>query len=65
MNYTAISNTFNSDNTNITNIKTLRRKIMTTITNRILKLKPMIKKPIVADNIFFTVITFSRINLFT
>ena len=64
MNSTNIINTFNSDNSNIANIKTKHRQIMTTITNRILKFKPMIKKPIVADDIFFTIITFSRINGF-
>ena len=57
-----IINTFNSDNSNIANIKTKYCQIMTTITNRILKFKPMIKKPIAVDNKLLTVITFSRIN---
>ena len=40
-------NTFNSDNSNIANIKTQYQEIMTTITNRILKIKPVIKISIV------------------
>ena len=40
-------NTFNSDNSNIANIKTQHQEIMTTITNRILKIKPVIKISIV------------------
>ena len=63
MNSTSIINTFNSDNSIIANIKT-KHQIMT-ITNRILKFKSMINKPIVADNTFSTVITFSKINPFT
>ena len=35
---------------------------MTTITNKFLKFKPMIKLPIVANYTFFTAITFSNIN---
>ena len=62
MNSTSIINTF-SDNSIIANIKT-KHQIMT-ITNRILKFKSMINKPIVADNTFSTVITFSKINPFT
>ena len=61
VNKTRIINTFNSDNRNIANIKTKHCKIMTTITNRILKFELKIKKPIVTDNAFFTVITFRNI----
>ena len=57
-----IINTFNSDSSNIANIKTKYCQIMTTITNRILKFNPMIKKPIAVDNKLLTVITFSRFN---
>ena len=53
-NNTTAINTFNSDNSNITKIKTQQIEIM-----------HMIKKPIVADNILFTVITFSHMNCFT
>ena len=52
MNNTTIINILNSDNINITNIKTQYCQVMTTITNITLKFKPMIKKPIVADNTF-------------
>ena len=55
---TTIINTFKSDNRNIAYIKTQHRQIMTTITNRNLKLKSMIKKPVLVDNTLFTVITF-------
>ena len=64
MNNTTIIDPFNSDNSNIANIKTQHCQIKKTITNGILKFKPTIKQPIVADNIFFTVITFNRINSF-
>ena len=47
---TMIINTFNSDIGNIVNIATQYCQIMTTITNKILKFKHMINKPIVADN---------------
>ena len=65
MNNTAIITTFNSDNINIVNIKKQHCRIIRIIRIRILKFKSMIKKTIVADNTFFTVITFSRINSFT
>ena len=65
INNAAIINAFNSDNSIIANIKAQHYQVMATITNRMLKFKPMIKKPIMADNTFFTVITFSRINSFT
>ena len=58
---TTIINTFNSDNNNITNIKRQHHQIMTSITNRNLKFKTMIRNPVVADNTFFTIITFSNI----
>ena len=53
MNNTAIIKPFDSDNSNIANIKT---QIMTTITDRILKFEPMIKKPIIANYTLFTAI---------
>ena len=65
MNNATIINTFNSDNSSIAKIKTQHRQIMTAIANGNLKFEPMITKQIVADNTFFTVITFSRINSFT
>ena len=43
-------------------IKTQNRQIMTTITNGILKFEPMIKLPTVANYIFFTVLTFNKMN---
>ena len=58
-------NTFNSDNSNTTKIKTQHRQILTTTTNVISKFKSMIEISIVAKYTFFTVITFSRINSFT
>ena len=60
-------NTFNIDDSNITKIKIQHCQITTTITkkNRVLKFKPMIKKSVVADDTFFTIITFSRINYVT
>ena len=48
MNNTMVINNLNSDNSNITNIKTQHRQIMAAITNIISKFKHMIKKPIVA-----------------
>ena len=65
MNNTTIINTFNCDNSSIANIETQHRQIITTIAKRILKYKPMIKKPLVTDNTFFTVSIFSKINPFT
>ena len=65
MNNTAIYNTLNSDNSNIANIKAQHQQIMTTIKNRFLKFEPMIKIPILSENTFFTVITFSNSNSFT
>ena len=58
-------NTFNSDNSNIANIKIQHQEIMTTITNRILKIKPVIKISIVTNHTFFAIITFSYISSFT
>ena len=49
MNNTTIINTFNSDNSNITNINTKRLKIKTTITGIILKYKKMISKTVVTN----------------
>ena len=45
-------------------IKTHHRQIMATITHKILKFKPMIKKPATTNNTFFIAITFSNINSF-
>ena len=44
MNNTTITNNFNSNNSNIVYIKTQHDQIVTTIPNRIVKFKPMIKK---------------------
>ena len=46
----------NRDNSNIANIKTQNHQIMTADTDRIFKLKAMIKNPVVVNYIFFTVI---------
>ena len=54
MNNATITNTFSSDNRNITKIKTQNRPIMTTIANRTLKFETMIKIPIVTNYAFFT-----------
>ena len=62
MNNTTIINTFNSDNNIMAKIKTQHCQLMTTIANRILKFKPMIKIVIVTNYTFFTVFTFSKIN---
>ena len=43
MTNTTIINTFNSDNSNIAYINTEHCQIMTTIADRMLKFKPMIK----------------------
>ena len=64
MNNTTTINSFNKENSNITKMKAQYHRIMTTITNGILKFEPTIKIPIGADNTFFTVNTFSRINFF-
>ena len=45
--------------------KTQHRQIMATITHKILKFKPMIKKPVTTNNTFFIATTFSNINSFT
>ena len=65
MNNTTIINTFNSDNSNITNINTKLLKIMTTITGITLKYKKMIAKTVVKNLTLCTVIIFSRIKSFT
>ena len=49
INKTAIINTFNSEKSNVTDIKPQYRQFMTTIKKRILKFKPMIKMPITAS----------------
>ena len=49
-------NIFNSYNNNIAYIKTQNCQIIATIAYRILKSKPMIKKPIVANHALFIAI---------
>ena len=56
---TTIMNMFNTDNSNITYIKTQHRLIMTTIGYRILKFEPMVKKPVVTNYIYFLMLLFS------
>ena len=56
MNNTMTIKLLNRDNSNIANIKTQNHQIMTTDTDRIFKLKAMIKNPVVVNYIFFTVI---------
>ena len=65
MNITAIINSFNSDNSNIANVKKQHRQIMTVITDRIFRFEPMIENLIVSNYTFFTVNAFIRINSFT
>ena len=65
MNNTAIMNSFNCDNINIARIKMQHLQIMTIITNRNSKLKPMVKTSTKANYTLFTVITFTNINSFT
>ena len=60
MNNTTIINIFNSDNNNITNIKTWHGQIIKTIVYIILKFKSMIKKPIVTNHVLFDGVTFSN-----
>ena len=62
MNNTTIIKNFTRDNRNIADFKTQHGQIMTTIANGISKFETMIKISIVADNTFFTTVTFSRIN---
>ena len=62
---TSMINFFNSGNRNIAKIKSQHHQVITTITSEIMKLKPTIKIPIVTNDTFFTVITFSEINFFT
>ena len=60
-------NTFKSDNTfnsDTGNIKTQHQQIMTAITNRFLKFKPMIKIQMVTSYTFFVVFTFYKISSF-
>ena len=60
MNNTTIINIFNSDNNNITNIKTWHGQIIKTIVYIILKFKSLIKKPIVTNHVLFDGVTFSN-----
>ena len=63
MNNTTIINLFSSNNSNIPNIvANIHQQIMKTITDRILKPKLIIKKPIVAHYTFFVAITFGKIS---
>ena len=64
MNTITIINPFNSGNSKIANIKALHRLIMMTITDRILKFKPIMKKTTLANPIFFTVIILISISYF-
>ena len=64
MNNTRIINHFNSDNRNIAYIKIQDFQMMTTVACRILKFESMTKKSIVENHVFFTFITFSRVNSF-
>ena len=64
MNNKAIINTLNSNNSYVTYIKLQHRQIVITTKYIILKFEPIIKKLIVANYTFFTVITFSNINFF-
>ena len=57
MNNTKISNTFNSDNSNIAYIRIHHSRIMTIIKSRINYFKPMIKKSIGTNHAFFAAIT--------
>ena len=60
MNNTTTSHTLKSDNSNIASIKTQHHKIMTTITYRILKFEPKIKKSIVTNYTLLTVICLNQ-----
>ena len=63
MNNTTIINLFSSNNSNIPNIvANMHQQIMKTITDRILKPKLIIKKPIVAHHTFFIALTFGKIS---
>ena len=64
VNNKTVVNTFISDNNNITDTETQLRQIMATTAYGILKFEPMIKKTIVANYTFFTVIIFRNINSF-
>ena len=57
-------NTFNSDDSDVANIKTQHRQTPTTITNGILIFESMIKKTILVSYTSFTIITFTNINYF-
>ena len=58
MNNIAIINTFNSDDSKTSKIKTQHSQIMTIITNAILKFKLVIEIPVVTSYTFFTVYYF-------
>ena len=59
---TMVTNTINSDNSNIAYIKIQHHQIMATIAYRSLKFEKMIKKQIGTNYTFFTAITFSNIS---
>ena len=65
MNNAKIITTSNSDNSNIAKTGAQHRQIMKTITHEMLTFKPMVKIPLAQNYAFFTVITFSSINIFT
>ena len=65
MSNTIIINSFNSDDSSNTKIKTHNFQMMTTITETIFKFKPMIEKLITTNHIFFVAITCSNITFFT
>ena len=62
INNSTIVNTFKSDNSNISYIQRKHCKSMSTITNRILKIKLMLKKPILTDKALLLIITLKNIN---
>ena len=65
MNNATIVNTFNCDNSDTAYIRTQNRQIIEAIATRILKVEPLIKKTILTNHSFFTLITFANINYFT
>ena len=60
LNITTIINTFKSENNNIARIITQHQQIIATITEKVLEVKLMIKKLIVANHAFSTVATFKQ-----
>ena len=62
INNSTIVNTFKSDNSNISYIQRKHCKSMPIITNRILRIKLMLKKPILTDKALLLIITLKNIN---